>query len=164
MNENALSAVADNIIKMCELPWFKKPDRLGYGITQSLTKGKDQSYKALMSASKGAISCFNEGCKDRNFPFTFVFPLVVVDAVLFESYLDESDKTQLIEIDSSHVHFRVPIGQNFGTTVKVVSSGYIDRLTEEIRFMFDFLKQTLAKQLEQAQKTMRNSIKGFYQK
>jgi hypothetical protein len=158
MTKVARDAVIDEITEMVNLPWFKKPNRIGYETVQALKSGKDSSYSALMSATKGAMEYFKEETKDVESSFSFVFPLVIFEGVLYESFLDDSAKPKLVEVNSSYVNFNVPIGQVYGKSVRLITRNHIQNLIDEIKTMHIFFQYTLAKQLKQSNEKLYSAM------
>lgn len=151
MSDKSLDAVAENLDSMLELPWYKRSNRIGYGITQAFTSGNDICFKAMMSATKGAVSYFSHDIKKEvTNGFSFVFPIIILDGHLFESHLDQNGKTQTEALNSGHILFNIPLGKVSGKTVRIITLERVESLVEEIDCMFSFFSKTLAVQLKKA--------------
>lgn len=80
----------DDIVK--RLAHYQNPERIAYGMTQGFTNGEGVAYKATMSAANAAlwsIKNHEEAVEPYEAIGLVVFPVIVVDAPLFEYYLDE---------------------------------------------------------------------------
>ncbi len=102
------------------LPHIERPSRGGYGFRQAFAKDNDPAYSAaiaVMKASQGVA-------KDREgMPkLAFAFPVIVVDAPLFECSLAENNSgLNLEEVEQSNFLFSVHTPQEIGCCVKVVT-------------------------------------------
>lgn len=101
-------------LEVQELPIFRQPTRMGYGATQAFTQREDVVYAALKGATKGAAARrdrYNAWNKDTHLPTDIlVFPVVVVDAPLFECSLGDDSHMLLEETVRSMLALRNPQG------------------------------------------------------
>ena len=146
INETTRSVLIEHISELIELSWFKKPERLGYSVTQAFTTGDDQCYKALMSATKGAFATYHE--QSSGIPFLFVFPVILFDGNLFESYIDSTEEIKAIKIETGMVHSNIHISGSSSPTVKIITRSTIYNLVNEIESMINFFKKILDKELK----------------
>lgn len=125
------------------LTWFDKKGRNGYAVTEAFTSNVDNTYKAIMSTLKASIALKTLGDKEQRNPLIFIFPIIVVDGCLFESYLNNNGKLVVEEIEKGFLHFPRKIGKVTGTTVYVFTLNYLaqfiveaKRVTAEIKELF----------------------------
>lgn len=125
----------DEVIEQFGL--FSMPDRLGYmirgvPISKEIKSGKmDRAYESVIKTVKYAAARTVEG--DKFNLCEIIFPIVVVDGLLFECYLDERNEIVLSEVKTSTLEWpdrpweedlswldedaRV----SFGTTVRILT-------------------------------------------
>lgn len=99
----------DQDVRALEL--FQLRARVGYGVTQAFTGGKDVAYAALMGAAKAAADQLRDYTDnwDAYEPLALiVFPVVVTDARLFECFIDESGELRLEEASRLTVSWQHP--------------------------------------------------------
>ncbi|MEH2153741.1 hypothetical protein [Nostoc sp.] len=124
------------------LTWFNKKGRNGYSITEAFTSSIDNTYKAAMSALKAAVAL--KILADENKHLTFVFPVIVVDGSLFESYLDVNGKLVVDAIKKGFLHFPRQTKEVTGTTICVVTLDYVPEFIVEAKRMTTELQELLA--------------------
>lgn len=91
---------------------FKIPERTGYGIAIGLgDSNDDKAYAALNSVCKAALAQVKHLSSRGITPF--VWPIIVVNANLFESYLDSDGELQVDEIEKGLLIWKNPLlGKN----------------------------------------------------
>ncbi|MBK8401856.1 MAG: hypothetical protein IPL29_12610 [Propionivibrio sp.] len=85
---------------------FEQPDRIGHGITCSLQGNNDIAFNAVHSVISASIGLNRKedeysvatGLKGYN-PIQVTLPIVVLNGLLFESYLDDNGELKLEEIE-----------------------------------------------------------------
>ncbi len=144
MTNNARQHVLENLNEMKEFEWFMKSGRVGYGITTAFTSNEDETFKAGMAATKAAISIVKkEAPASGNDLYHFLFPTVVLDGLLFESYLGEDGNPVVVEIDSVPLFFPVKIADYYGSTVQIVTANSFDRYCTELSTVYESLRKLL---------------------
>lgn len=113
---------------LTRLDQFKAPERVAYGMTQGFTEAHennvDVTYKATMSAVKAAMWTVKEHeahWEALDAVGLVVFPVIVIDAPLFEYYLD-GDVPTLKRINRGILHVTHPDGSG---------SMHVDIVTQE---------------------------------
>ncbi|MBD2388203.1 hypothetical protein [Cylindrospermum sp. FACHB-282] len=126
-----------------KFPWFHKEGRNAYAVTQAFTTGADNTYKAAMSALKAAIAVKISQEENRPKHLTFIFPVIVIDGSLFESYLNTDGELVVDAIEKGFLHFPQQISGLTGTTIHVLTLGYLPhfitaakKLTSELLNLF----------------------------
>ncbi len=106
-----------------DLPLMQLPTS-GYGLTPAFG-GSDAAFEALMSASKAAVSRvakFDDLVAHTPFTgFVIVFPVIVVDGLLFEASLKTDGSIKLESRDSGTIVWRNRLFQVPHTIVHVVT-------------------------------------------
>ncbi|MBD2560081.1 MULTISPECIES: hypothetical protein [Nostoc] len=123
------------------LTWFNKKGRNGYSMTEAFTSSIDNTYKAAMSALKAAVAL--KILADENKRLTFIFPVIVVDGSLFESYLDVDGKLVVDAIKKGFLHFPRQTKEVTGTTIYVVTLDYVPEFIVEAKRITTELKELL---------------------
>ncbi len=121
---------------------------------------RSQIFKALTSAVKAS-----EECAERNDPnseenkdwriegqvqISFVEPIVVLDGLLFEAYLDEKDTLKLDQIDYIPISFGYISSQykRSGYLVDVVTIKELPNLLSGKQAWIDYMKDAIVRQLQ----------------
>lgn len=122
MSEAARSALAKRITGLGKLEqYIKRPSRGGYGFRQAFGKESDQAYTATISALTACTSV----CKNRessSIPrIAFAFPVIVIDAPLFECSLGSDGKLHLIKVEQSEFLSSAYLPEQVGCCIKVIT-------------------------------------------
>jgi len=118
VSRRATSARGKSILNVLALrdevkdsPLFRLPERTGYGVTTALrSDNKDLAYGVLLSVGKAAMGIVKRLSTvpgDNLIPFAW--PVIVIEAPLFESYLDDDGDFQLSAIERGLLIWRNPI-------------------------------------------------------
>lgn len=96
---------------------------LGYGVTQAFANGSEVPFKALMSATKAAISHVRRfNTMGLSIPFVLAIPVVVIDAPLFSvSASVDSDDITLENIGVGVLHWKQVVAGTSGNGVYIVT-------------------------------------------
>ena len=118
---------------------------MAYGATQALGKGVDVAYSAMLGAVSAAVGIKNvlTGGRLGSERLEYFFPLVVVDAPLFECYLDDSGEVALAEVDRAVVNLRRDVGGEAAPSVRVVRADAIDSIVAEFDEVSSWIVQAL---------------------
>jgi hypothetical protein len=132
------------------LPWIVKSGKLGFSITQAFSEGQDITYGATLSTVKASMSLYNENENNKIYkiPFFFVFPVIVIDAPLFECYLDRDNRVSIQEINEGVFYFDVKIEDYSGICIRVVTERALDVFIKDIRETSDFILLNLKEEIE----------------
>jgi hypothetical protein len=93
-------------------PLFEVPQRPGYGLTVALrdSEKSDATYDALNSVCKAALGQIKRiDAVPHERLITFVWPTIVINVPLFESYLDESGEPQVNQIKKGTLIWKNPM-------------------------------------------------------
>jgi hypothetical protein len=115
------------------LPWFDKKGRNAYAVTQAFTTSVDNTYKAAMSSLKAAIALKISEEKKWQKHLTFIFPVIVIDGSLFESYLNPSGELVVDAVEKGFLHFPLEINGLIGTNIYVVTLGGLPHFINEAK-------------------------------
>lgn len=139
------------------LPIFGIPTRSSYGVTQAFTTGKDVCYAAVTSVSKAASAfataesdTVRRGFLDRGprFLCSFLFPIVVVDGLLFEVYLDREGAVAVEAADKGTLLWRNRVVRMPHTIVTIGSissfEGIVNQAYDSAGRLFNLLEGDLA--------------------
>jgi hypothetical protein len=108
--ESILSVLALND-KIAASALFSLPSRPAYGMTAALrtADANDQTYEALTSVCKSAIALVRRVSRVKSeYLVPFVWPMIVIDAPLFECYLDDRGALQVDQIEKGLLIWRNP--------------------------------------------------------
>ena len=119
ISRRASSDKGDSILRVLALkdevksnPLFSVPDRPGYSLTVANIGGgnSDVAYNALQSVCKASLGLIN---RIDNLPFEniipFAWPVIVINAPLYESYLDDDGEVQISEITEGLLIWKNPV-------------------------------------------------------
>jgi hypothetical protein len=125
-----------------------KPDRVAYNVTEAFTSGADSPFVAAIAAVKACLFSVQPRYTYTP-PLIFTFPAIVIDAPLFECFLDDNTGTvsvQQIEQAWWFVDFRLP--EFSGTCIKVVSKAALPPFSAEVSDMHQRLRNLIADDVE----------------
>jgi hypothetical protein len=156
-SKTASEVLARRIMECREVPWFCKGERIGYGLREAFNQNVDTPFKAIQSSVKAAVS---ELRRSRNRSsgdhFAFIFPVLVVEAPLFECYLDEEGAPQLQEIASGHLSCPLGYEDCFGTSVRVCRDSALSELVGDLQNIRESLFALLQPDLAEFEKRLRS--------
>jgi hypothetical protein len=129
--------------------YIMRPNQGGYGLRQAFGKGDDAAYTAAMSAIKGCHDLARKGSGD--FPaLTFAFPVIVVDAPLFECTRKDDGKIELSRVQASEFLFSAHVPEPVSTCVKVVHREHLPKFASEMKQLANAIRQEFKKEEETA--------------
>jgi hypothetical protein len=144
MSRRANQSVSDNLLHMLEMEWFIKNGRIGYGVTEAYNKKEDYIFNALLNTTRASIAIIKQETKSYKSEYlSFIFPTIVVDGNLFESFLGPDDQIQLLETSSSFVFFPINIGGYTCAGIRVVTQGAFDRYCADLKALYQSLNNIL---------------------
>ena len=107
-------------------PCYHEQKRHGYGLVQSFSAGTDMAYKAIMGAAKSALSIIHKNNKPSfGRRCNIIFPLVVIEGRLFESYIQNSSDPEINEIPFGHLMWKGSISERSTIPITVVTNNFI---------------------------------------
>jgi hypothetical protein len=120
----------DRLVQYIELP-----EEGGYGFRQAFSGHNDTAYGASMSVLKACRGVFGS----REFPcIGFAFPVIVVDAPLFECALSSVDNDiQMTEVQSSRFIFSAYMPEWTCCCISVVRRSQLDAFAQRSKKMAD---------------------------
>jgi hypothetical protein len=124
------------------LPFLERPSRGGYALRQAFAKKEDDisAYTAAMGALKAAKEATKERVAESIPKLSFSFPVIVVDAPLFECTLLDNGELDLKEVEQSDFLFSAHIPEAVGCAIKIVSAKRLDAFAGEARTLADNLR------------------------
>lgn len=127
---------ADYRSRLLQLPLFR-PKLSGHGVTQAFTTGRDEPYKALMSASNASIARALETDKiihpmPNVYTCGIEFPVIILDGDLFVAYLDKKGKIELQKVFSSFVYWKGAASSLFSPIVPIVTKPALEQFIEDM--------------------------------
>jgi hypothetical protein len=131
-----------------DLPWMKKEGRTAYGITQAFTTGDDLTFKAATGVLKAAIARKNELSKRSWKPFVFVFPIIIVDGLLFECFFNNEGEVSIENLEKSFFFFPWHIADDVGTCVHILSYGGLEKFINDAKSIADSLMSYLEEDIK----------------
>ena len=129
---------------LLDIPWMRKSGQIGYGITQAFTNSEDATFKASTGALKAAIAQKLACAEDSWSPFVFSFPVIVVDAPLFQCSLQEDGSLTINEIENGELFFPLSIANEPGTCIHVVTTGNLPQFAADAAAVANTLHGHLA--------------------
>ena len=118
-----------------QLPIFTPLGRPGYGLTVALrdSNNSDPAFEALNSVCKAALGLVNrlEAVEYENI-IPIAWPVIVINAPLFESYLDSEGELQVNQIDKGLLVWKNPVITRH-TLVEVYTKEYFISEAASIR-------------------------------
>lgn len=108
------------IRKLCDAP-----PRCGYSFRQALGGQSDRAYSAAMSVLKACAGLTRERTASALKRFAFAFPVIVVDAPIFECTLDSSGELDLVEVQSSSFLFSAHMPDPVACCIQVIKKGIL---------------------------------------
>lgn len=134
--------------KLWDLPIFSKHAVTGYAVVESMRKNdkKDNSYAALMGLSKGlnAFSNYPKYTHAAGKGICEVFLAVaVISGKLFRVFLDETNGTQIEEIERGSVVWSNPVCGNRSCVINIVTDVALPEFCQELKKSSDALWDTV---------------------
>ncbi|CAM2149572.1 Restriction endonuclease type IV Mrr domain-containing protein [Pararobbsia alpina] len=151
LSKDAMAAVVSR--QPGKSPWFAKhvsrSDRCGYGLRQAFAGNNDSAYSAAMSAIKG---CHDLARRDLgDIPrLTFTFPVIVIDAPLYECSMDNNGELLLSAVDESEFLFSARIPDAVSTCVKIVQRGHLPAFASRMKTLARDTRIEFAKEEQDA--------------
>lgn len=133
---------------------LKGMDTGGYALKQAFSDDVDGAYGATMSALKAAavLVTHEEGRTRR---LAFAFPVVVVDAPIFECFSNERGDLELEEVLISQFMFTALIPQRTRAIVRIVHREALSRLASNLYDLATLLKEELQDKVDEFMETIR---------
>ncbi len=140
---------------------FRQPTRIAHGVTCAFQNNKDVAYAAVQGALSAATSVVDhseqpkQGLSERK-AIQIVWPVVVVDGLLFESYLTDQGKVVVGEVDLGALLQLSTAFKGGGCWVDIVPLKKLPVFIEEM----DRAWKELVPIIENDTKTMKQIVKG----
>src|SRR5450759_736675 len=144
MSRRANQSVSDNLLHMLEMESFVKNGRLGYGITEAYNRKEDYIFSALLNTTKASIAIIKQEMRSYKSEYlSFIFPTIVLDGSLFESYLGQDDQVQIVETSSSFMFFPINIGGYTCAGIRVVTLNAFEGYCADLKALYQSLNKIL---------------------
>ena len=140
------------------LPWFRKPDRNGYGLTVAFSRGDDPAFKAVLSALKAAIETYKPRNEMNRANLHFVFPTVVLDGRLFEAHLDANGEPDVNEIAHGYLTPNRTIAGHRCSSVRIVTTQHLPNFCTEVSQLESGIKSEFASDVEEMSQELKNRL------
>jgi hypothetical protein len=114
------------------LKWMRKDKQIGYAARQAHSD-TDAAYAALLAAIKAGNYILESQQRPKGDRFTFVFPVVVIDAPLLRCHLDDTDQVRLEEIEEGEVYFSITRPDYIGTCIRIVTTSRLTQFALDAR-------------------------------
>jgi hypothetical protein len=150
MSDKAFDAMISDPERFLGLEWFRKDGRIGFGVAEAFSDRGDETFQAGMTATKAAIDKRIKDAPPSESALSFYFPVIVLDGILFESFLDSSGNLQLQQIKSGFLHFPITVAGQHGTAIRIVTADALDEFCEQVHHVHGFLKESLRPEIKQA--------------
>ena len=144
MSRRANQSVSDNLLHMLEMESFVKNGRLGYGITEAYNRKEDYIFSALLNTTKASIAIIKQETRSYKSEYlSFIFPTIVLDSSLFESYLGQDDQVQIVETSSSFMFFPINIAGYTCAGIRVVTLNAFEGYCADLKALYQSLNKIL---------------------
>lgn len=135
-------------------PCYHEQKRHGYGLVQSFSSRTDMAYKAVMGAAKSAISIIQKNNKPKfGRRCTIIFPLVVIEGRLFESFMGHSSKLEINEIPFGHLMWKGSISKHPTIAISIITKTYLPEFAGKAsisgKWLIQFCKENLVRILSE---------------
>ena len=124
-------------------PYIKRPSHGGYGFRQAFGKDNDPAYAAAIGALKACAGLARDRTSSNIPRLAFVFPIIVVDAPLFECALAEDGELRLTEVEQSEFLFSAYVPEHVGTCIKVVTKGQLPEFARWAKQLANRIREEL---------------------
>ena len=116
---------------------FLVPPRPGYALTEAFTSGKDRAYEALAAVTSAAAGLARE--LDRTPVTAIFFPMIVLDGLLFECFLDNHNEIVVQGVDGTVILWRNPVVRMPHTIVHIITVDALPELIKQTEFTVEEL-------------------------
>jgi hypothetical protein len=147
--------IEKGIDTVMRLPWMKKIGRTAYGMTQAFSTGEDITFKAATSVLKAAIARKNMFCSQKWEPFIFVFPVIVIDGLIFDCFLSDAGRLCIEQVEDSFFFFPWNISGEVGTCIRVFSLESLPQYIAESKSVAEQITGLLKKDIDEKLRSTR---------
>lgn len=114
----------------------------GYSLRQAFCKDNDPAYAAAMSATNAATALLtkNQYATPR---FCFAFPIIVVDAPIFECHLDNRGSLQFQRVVSTEFLFTAYVPQRTTAMIRIASAEALSHFSDVFFQLAGMIKTAL---------------------
>ena len=145
MNEHASRALASRLpVKFGSLAqYIERPAHGGYGLRQAFCEDRDAAYAAAVNVLKAAQSIVRSSERSSVKSLAFVFPVIVVDAPIFECSLSDEDELDLKEVEESAFLFSTFLPDSVGCSIRVVRRTHLPGLAIALKQIANSIRTEL---------------------
>lgn len=129
---------------------FPNLHKSGFNLVTSLKESKDLAYSSttsLLKACKYLTEKFNDSNSVR--ACNIYIPLIVIEGILFESFLDIKDELILKEVDYSSILNTKVFSEGNSNVITIVSSKNLEEYIEKIKETTILFFKTYEKEIEE---------------
>ena len=131
-------------------PCYHEQERHGYGLVQSFSSGTDMAYKAIMGAAKSSISIIQKNNKPKfGRRCEIIFPLVVIEGRLFESFIGHSSELEINEIPFGHLMWKGRVSERPTIPITIITKNYLPEFVGKAeisgKWLNEFCKENLVR-------------------
>tara|TARA_R110002049_G_scaffold63_6_gene384 strand:+ start:13108 stop:13914 length:807 start_codon:yes stop_codon:yes gene_type:complete len=122
----------------------------GFNLVTSLKESKDLAYSSttsLLKACKYLTEKFNESTSVR--ACNIYIPLIIIEGILYESFLDIENELKLIEVDNSSILNTKVFSEGNSNVITIVSSKNLENFIEKIKERTVLFFKTYEKEIEE---------------
>ena len=162
LSDDARGALASRITtpgKLDALPWLSRGRRGGYALRQAFSKNLDVAYASAMSVAKACDYLVSSPYAEPIRPFTFAFPIIVIDKPLLECTLQANGKLQLDEVQQGEFLFLTRLPNYFGSCIRVVTEDHVQIVAQEAKSAAEWFRTELKPEEDKFMQDLKNKYK-----
>lgn len=134
---------ADMLLARHDLGWMLKGLLSGgYSLRQAFCKDNDPAYAAAMSATNAATALLTK-TQYATPRLCFAFPMIVVDAPIFECHLDDEGNLQFRQVAATEFLFTAYVPERTVAMIRIVSDEALPKFAEMFIRLADTIKVAL---------------------
>lgn len=144
MTKSARNALSNKESSLLDCwPFIERGDEGGYGFRQALSDGGDAAYTASMGVMKACVDMVRAGEDWPAKPMVFAFPVIVVDAPIFECRLLTDGNLELKEVAESEFLFQAHLPKPLGCSIRVLTKSQLPAFAARSRELARALRKDL---------------------
>ena len=145
MTQSARVAIADALDRGDPVSRFiKREDSGGYGFRQAFSEDADPAYSAAINVLKACHGLVNGRAPGVPVQKHVAFPVIVVDAPLFECSLQEDGDLLITEVRQSEFLFTAHLPTTVGCCIRVVTKSDLQEFSLRAKEVADAIRNDVA--------------------
>jgi hypothetical protein len=153
LSEKALGVLAGRVTELLpKFDWLRKGGLIGYGLRQALSDS-DVAYTAAIGLATACDSWIHPPEGAYAPPYSFAFPVMVVDSPILQCSLGHGERIEISEVDTGEFLFVARFPRYFGSCIRVVSLSRLQAFAQEAKIVAGFLRT----ELKSAEQRVRDS-------